>query len=270
MRRGLSTEFRMEEDGRMLRSVANALAALELLVASDRPLGVTEVAHRLGVAPSTAHRLLSTLVASGFARHEADRRYRAGPAVARLAARPAPPALLRDAARPVLRWLAEASGETAHLAVLDGSSVVTIDHARTRADAETGHAVGARVPAHATAVGLALLAHHPEIVEAVVAHGLDRWTTATIVDAATLRRRLAEVRRRGYAANVRGWLAGTAGVAAPVFAANGDAVASVGISGPADRLGRRAALAALGPLARAGALAVGGRLTTAAPDHPLV
>jgi DNA-binding IclR family transcriptional regulator len=188
--------------------------------------------------------------------------------VARLAARPAPPLLLRDAARPVLHWLAEASGETAHLAVLDGSSVVTIDHVRTRAGADTGHAVGARVPSHATAVGLALLAHHPEVVEAVVAHGLDRWTAATIADAATLRRRLGEIRRRGYAMNVRGWLPGTAGVAAPVFGTTGDAVASVGISGPASRLGRRAALAALGPLARAGALAIAGRLAATAPDHP--
>ena len=253
----------------MLRSVSNALRVVEILAAADRPVGVTEIAERLGVAPSTAHRLLATLVEAGFARHEADRRYRAGPSVARLATRPAPPPLLRDAARPVLRWVAESSGETAHLAIIDGVSVVTIDHAAGGRPGDVGHVVGARVPAHATAVGLALLAHHPEVVEAVVAGGLGRWTASTIADAATLRRRLAEVRRRGYAVNLRGWLEGTAGVAAPVLAPDGEAVASVGISGPADRLGRRAAIAALGPLARAGALAIASRLSTAVPDHPL-
>jgi DNA-binding IclR family transcriptional regulator len=259
----------MEEDVRVLRSVTNALRVVELLAASDRALGVTEVAERLGFAPSTAHRLLSTLVDAGFARHEPDRRYRVGPAVARLTARPAPPPLLRDAARPVLRWLAEASGETVHLAVLDGTSVVTIDHAAGARPGDVDHVVGGRVPAHATAVGLALLGHHPEVVDAVVAAGLDRWTASTIGDAATLRRRLGEVRRRGYAINLRGWLAGTAGVASPVLMPDGAAVASVGISGPADRLGRRAAIAALGPLARAGALAIAGRLVTTVPDHPL-
>ncbi len=257
----------MEENGRVLRSVANALRAVETLAAADRPIGVSEIAARLGVAPSTAHRILATLVATGFARHEPDRRYRPGPAVARLAARPTPPPLLRDLARPVLRWLAEASGETVHLAVLDGISVVTIDHAGGNRPGAVRHAIGARVPAHATAVGLALLAHHPDVVESVVESGLERWTTSTISDAAALRRHLADARRRGYAVNLRGWREGTAGVAAPVILPDGDAIASIGISGPASRLGRRAAVSALGPLARAGALALAGRLADAPPAH---
>lgn len=259
----------MAEDERMLRSVANALRILEVLSEADGPVRVTSVAERLGVAPSTAHRLLASLVAAGFARREADRRYRIGPAVARLAARSSAPLLLGDAARPVLRWLAESSGEAVHLAALDGHAIVTIDHVGGSGPAESGHAVGSPVPAHATAVGLALLAYHPETVEVVVAAGLRRWTADTITDPAALRRRLAETRRRGYAVNVRGWMTGTAGVAAPVRAADGAAIASVGISGPARRVGRPAALGALGSLARAGALAIADRLVAERPPHPL-
>jgi DNA-binding IclR family transcriptional regulator len=260
----------MEEDVCVLRSVANALRLVEELARSDEARGVTELARRLGVAPATAHRLLATLVAAGFARREEDRRYRLGAAAARLATRPGPPPLLRDVARPVLRWLAQSSGQTAHLAILDGTVVVSIDHVRlARGPADLGHAVGARVPAHATAVGLALLAHHPAAREAVLVAGLERWTARTIVDAGTLRRRLADVRRRGYAVNDRGWLPETAGVAAPVLLADGTAVASIGISGPADRIGRRANLGALGPLARAGALAVAEALAVERPPHPL-
>jgi DNA-binding IclR family transcriptional regulator len=118
-------------------------------------------------------------------------------------------------------------------------------------------------------VGLALLAHHPAVVEAVVATGLQRWTRRTIHEPAELRRRLAEVRRRGYAVNDRGWLPETAGVAAPVLVADGTAVASIGISGQARRVGRRAVLGALGPLARAGALALADRLSAAQPAHPV-
>jgi DNA-binding IclR family transcriptional regulator len=253
----------------MLRSVANALRTLELLAMAGRPLGVSEVAVRIGVAPSTAHRLLTTLVATGFARQEPDRRYRVGPAVPRLAAAPLPPPLLRDVARPVLRWLAEASGETVHLAVLDGTAVVTIDHAGGHRAGDVEHVIGARVPAHATAVGLALLAHHPAVVESVIDGGLERWTASTIADPGTLRRRLADVRRRGHAVNVGGWLEATAGVAAPVILPTGEAIASIGISGPAARLGRRATITALAPLARAGALALASRLAGSPPAHPI-
>jgi DNA-binding IclR family transcriptional regulator len=146
--------------------------------------------------------------------------------------------------------------------------VVTIDHAAGRRGGDVGHAVGARVPAHATAVGLALLAHHPELLEAVLEAGLPPWTARTISDAAGLRRQLAEVRRRGYAVNVGGWRETTAGVAAPVLLPSGDAVASIGISGPVERLGRRGSLAALGPLARAGALVLAGRIVGEPPAHP--
>jgi DNA-binding IclR family transcriptional regulator len=245
----------------------NALQVLEVLAAAEGSVGVTELADQLRIAPSTVHRTLATLTATGFARRGPDRRYYVGPAVTRLAPRATTPLLLRDAARPILRWLAETTGETIHLAVLDGTSVVTIDHAAgARADA-AAHVVGGRVPAHATAVGLALLAHHPEIVDAVVATGLRRWTADTIADAATLGRRLVETRRRGYAVNRRGWLDGTAGVAAPVLLANGDAVASVGISGPIGRLGRNGGIASLGALVGAGARAVAARLATEPPTH---
>jgi DNA-binding IclR family transcriptional regulator len=260
---------RIAEDGIVLRSVVTALRAVEILARAEGSVGLSEVADRLGVAPSTAHRVLVTLVSMGFARQDPDRRYRVGPAIARLADQPGPPPLLRDTARPVLRWLAEATGETVHLAVLDGTSVVTIDHASGHHGDDAVHVVGARVPAHATAVGLALLAHHPDVVEAVLRGGLERWTERTIADPGVLRRQLGDVRRRGYAVNLRGWLDETAGVAAPVVLLSGEAVASIGISGPASRLGRRGALTALGPVARTGAMALATRLTEAPPIHPV-
>jgi DNA-binding IclR family transcriptional regulator len=254
----------------IVRAVINALRVLDALAAAPGPMGVTELARRLGLAPSTTHRLLGTLVRAGYARHDpVAGRYRRGPALLRLsAAHPAPPAILLDAARPVLRRLADESRETAHLAILDGLDVLAVDHAESARPVVARHAVGSRVPAHATAVGLALLAHHPEVAEALAASGLDRLTDATLADGRALERQLEEVRQRGYAVNVRGWLDETAGVAAPVITRDGEAIAAVGISGPASRLGNRAVLLALGPLARAGAREIAERLAPAAPAHP--
>lgn len=253
---------------RGLRSVSNALRVIEAIVEADRSLSVSEVAQRLGLGASSTHRLLSTLVGAGFARQDPDRRYGVGPTLARIGARSAAPPLLRDAARPVIRWLARASGESAHLAVLDGMSVVSIDHVAGTHPGDVGHVVGARLPAHATALGLALLAHHPRLAESAIVGGLDQWTPRTPIDEATFRRSLDAVVRRGYAVNVRGWLEGTAGLAAPVLLGGREAVAAVGVSGPAERLGRRRTILELAPLVRTAASELSERLAERPPAHP--
>ena len=250
-----------------LRSVTKALQVIEVLAAAERGLSITEIAGRLGLGRSTTHRLLSTLVASGFACQEPDRCYRGGPTLARMRAQPVRPPLLRDVARPVLRWLAQATGESTHLAVMDGTSVIAIDHESGVRPGDVDHAIGAPMPAHATAVGLALLAHHPTLADAVLAAGLDRWTMLTDVDEATFRDKLDTGVRRGYAVNLRGWLERTAGVAAPVLLDGRGAVAAVGISGPAERVGRRTTISELGPLVRAAARDLGARLAEAPPPH---
>jgi DNA-binding IclR family transcriptional regulator len=251
-----------------LRSVATALRLLRLLAASDASIGVSEAAHALGIAPSSAHRTLRTLVAEGFAFRGPDRRYRRGPALLRL---PAPRRIavvtLRDVARPTLQQLSERTGETTHLSVLEGLDVVGVDHVLGRGPVRYAHPIGAPVPAHATAVGLALLAHSPEAAEALVAEGLVRHTEATAPDATALRATLDEIRDRGYAVNDRGWHPETAGVASPILDRTGVAVAALGISGPSARLSEPVVLGRLGRLARDAAEAV----TAILPDvviHP--
>ncbi len=245
-----------------LRSVTSALRLLSALATADGPLGVTEAARLLGVSPSTAHRLLGTLVGAGFAmRAPAGRGYRRGPALVRLAGRrPVQLVLLRDAAHPLLERASRETGETAHLAILDGLDVVGIDLVESTNAVVFRHPIGSRVPAHATAVGHALLAHSPEAAEALIHEGLAPLTDATVPDGPALRRSLADVVRRGYAVNNRQWHAETAGVAAPILDANGEAVAAIGISGPASRIGRRDTLDRLGRLARTAATEIAARL----------
>lgn len=252
-----------------LRSVRNALRALMELAESDRPLAVTELARRLEVAPSTAYRLLTTLVAHGFAiQVPALRRYRAGPALTRLGRTSLlHDVRLREAGRPILERLAAQTGETTHLAVLDGGDAFGVDHVESLHPVAVRHPVGSRVPAHATAVGQALVAHRPEVAQALVAAGLTAYTRHTITEAGAFERALGDIRRRGYAVNLRQWHRDTAGVAAAVLDGSGTPLASLGISGPASRIGRRAQLDALGALARDGAREVAARLTRPSGAH---
>ena len=252
-----------------LRSVGAALDLLRALADTDESIGVTEAARHLSVAPSTAHRLLTTFLAHGFAmRSPTGRGYRRGPALVRLyGRRPVQLVLLRDAAHPVLERVSRETGETAHLSILDGLDVVGIDHVESVRPVVYRHPIGSRVPAHATAVGHALLAHSPEAAEALIAEGLARLTDETVPHGSALRHSLEEVRRRGYAVNNRQWHPETAGVAAPILDANGEAVAALGISGPSSRLNRREMLDRLGRVARSAAGEISARLPEPAA-HP--
>ncbi len=252
-----------------LRSVGNALRAILELAEADGPLAVTELARRLEVAPSTAYRLLATLVAHGFAvQVPALRQYRAGPALSRLGRKSLlDDVRLREAGRPVLERLAAQTGETTHLAVLDGGDAIGVDHVESPQPVAVRHPVGSRVPAHATAVGQALVAHLPEMAQALVAAGLTAYTRHTITEARAFERALRDIRRRGYAINLRQWHRDTAGVAAPVLDSSGAPLASLGISGPASRIGRRAQLDAFGALAKEGAREVAARMARPSGAH---
>jgi DNA-binding IclR family transcriptional regulator len=241
---------------------------MEELADASGPMAVTELAQRLRLAPSTTHRILATLAAAGVAiRVPSQRRYRAGPGLARLARRSLQDnARLVEAARPVLQRLSAESGETSQLTVLDGSDTVAIDHVDSTHPVIVHHPAGSRVPAHATAVGQAILAHLPEVAARIARDGLVAFSDRTITDRASFLAELETIRERGYAINVGQLHPETAGVAAPIVEHSGVVLGSIGISGPVARFGLADRLAAMAELTAAGASEVQARL--AAADSP--
>ena len=94
--------------------------------------------------------------------------------------------------------------------------------------------IGGRVPAHATALGKAMLAFSDEVdVEALLASALPAWTSHTIVDPERLRRELADIRQRGVAVEVGEFAADVSSVASPVFSPSGVLLAAISVSGRA-------------------------------------
>ncbi len=253
-----------------LQTVGRALSLLTILAQARQPLRVTDISRRLGIAPSMAHRMLATLVTHGFALQTPTRLYRRGPALLHLIGNPlAVPMRLREVAHPVLADLADRTGETAHLAVLDGFDVVAIDHVDGSSPIIVRHPIGSRLPSHATAVGQAILAYVPEAAEAVVAQGLEPLTRRTIVERVAFARTLEAIRRRGFAINIRGWSLDTAGVAAPVFGEHSEAIGAIGVSGPVRRIGQQATLIRLATEVMVAARGVSDRgLEPRSTDHP--
>ncbi len=218
-----------------LESVDAALRLLQML-GRDGQLRVTDAADELGVAASTAHRLLSTLRYRGFAVQAGDRTYRPGPAFTELAASHASSIDLCGVARPHLEWLRTTLDETSHLVVLIGHDVHFLASAEARRPLRVGARVGAVLPAHRTSGGKALLAAlSREEIEQLYPLGQAGRGLLTMTETAILRRELETTRRRGYGINMGESERGIAALGVLVRGYDGHPIAAVTVSVPAVR-----------------------------------
>lgn len=222
-----------------LTSVRNAARLLKEFSRTDRELGVSELARRLGLATSTVHRLLATLTAERLLERGAGG-YRLGLALFDLGASVAPHLDLHEAALPVMAALRHSTGETVQLAVLDGLESVYIDRLESPHTVRIFSRVGTRLPATATSTGKALLAALPaaELDARLRGWTPRRETPFTIIDEATLRRRLHEVAQRGWAENREESRVGVVSVGAPVHGGDGVVIAAMSVAAHTDRAGR--------------------------------
>jgi DNA-binding IclR family transcriptional regulator len=215
-------------------SVERALDVLELLETSDGRLTLTEIANRLDLPKGSAHRLLTTLRTRGYiATRDGSRGgYVLGPRLAALGARAQERLDVGRAAREPMRRLAEATGEGCQLSIRSGWQAVCIARTPSPSHPEialTG-GVGSAFPLHAVAVGKALLAFAPESIQHTVAESnLTAFTPNTHTDPAGLLAELAAIRAEGIARDEQEYKLGLRALAAPVFDANGNAVAAVAL-----------------------------------------
>lgn len=251
----------MPRDDTPVRSVQRALELLSVVAQGDE-LPLAKLADATGLAPSTAHRLLTTMLELGFVQQDpSSRRYAAGPRLLGLvSAAEQRLAALRATALPHMTELASACGETAHLTILDGPEVVFIEQVLGQGTIRVEVKVGSRMDAHVTAAGKALLAWQPAgYLESLFAVGLRRFTAHTLTEPEELRRDLAGVRERGWASEFEEHELGAGCVAAPIMPPSGAPLASLSVSGPTSRL-RPEGFALLGERIREAADRVAGSL----------
>jgi IclR family KDG regulon transcriptional repressor len=244
-----------------LSSVAMAVRLLKSFSEGEAEIGVTSLSRRLGVAKSTVYRLASTLVSEGLLEQNPEtEKYRLGMSLFGLGALVRQRMNVATDARPFLFHLREATGETVHLAILEGPDIVFVlnlesNHAiRMRAD------LGARKPAFCTAEGRAMLAFQPQdVVNDVLGRRLVARTPKTIIDVKQIKAALDDVRARGYATEDEQSELGMRSVAAPIRNSNGRVVAAIGLAGPMQRISDEA-LATFAPLVADAARTISARL----------
>jgi DNA-binding IclR family transcriptional regulator len=220
-----------------IESVDNALRVL-LMLRSRVELRVTDVSDELGVARSTAHRLLGTLVHHGFVRQELrGHGYRAGPVLVEIALASSGQSDIRPVARPHIARLAAALHETVSILSLEGDHVRFLDGVESDQPVRVTARTGALMPAHSTSAGKVLLAElPPSHLRSLYPDGPERVTDRTITDLAALEEELTAVRREGYATNIGENEAGLSALAVPIRDGTGIVRAALIVSMPAARL----------------------------------
>ncbi|RMI46045.1 IclR family transcriptional regulator [Streptomyces triticirhizae] len=223
-------------------SVDNALRLLEL-IGERKALRVSEAAGELGVAPSTAHRLLNALRRRGFVIQEKpNTAYRPGPVLNEIGLAAIGRVDIRQVARPVLEEVRDRTQETVSLSLLEGRNVRFIDCVESPRAVRVGNRTGVVLPAHCTAAGKAILAAmpEPELTRRYDGAELTTRTTASVADWPSLAAELAEIRRTGYAVNIEEGERGISAVAAVLRDRAGTPLASLAAVVPAHRLPSRA------------------------------
>lgn len=221
----------------MVQSLERAFAILDEV--AQRPAGVTAIAERVRLPKSTVARLLATLEDLEAVERIGGARWRIGPGVAALSSAASPERSLISIVRPYLADLVAELGEDAGLGLPDGNEILYVDQVESDNPVQVRDWTGTRAPMHAVPSGLVLLAEWPEeALQAYLGGELVALTRRTVTDPPRLRKRLAEVRRLGYAWGLEEYAEGIDSVAAPIRDARDKAIAAIHVHGPAYRFPR--------------------------------
>ena len=235
-----SQEFVKRSGGReQVTSVERALSILELLASRNHGLSTSEISRAAKVPKSSTSYLLRTLVSRGYVRRDGETgQHTLGIRVLSLGGQAMQGMALRELAMPHLRQIVETTRLGSHLAILDHGEAVYIERIESPGFIKMDIWNGRRVAPQVTAVGKALICQlsREEVQEIAGMHPVRPVSARTIVTLPHLLEDLAAIRRRGYAIDDEEHAVGVRCVAAPVFAATGEVVAAIGVSGTVSQM----------------------------------
>ena len=214
-----------------IQGVVLTLHTLEALARAKGPIGVTELAERLGTTKTRTHRHLRTLLQEGYASQSDDTgRYRAGSRLISLGRHLTEASNLVELAQHDLRQLRETLGQSSVVSQFEHSGARIVMALSGRSPIEIGVKPGSLLAFHNSAQGRVMLAHADrEFRKAVLARPMTATTSETITTAAELNTELEKVRVQGWATAANQSAIGLNTLAAPLFDATGGIVGAVGI-----------------------------------------
>lgn len=220
-------------------TVTKALSLLKYFSQLQPEIGLSDMTRMSGMNKATVYRLLSELQEGGFVEQVGNgRAYRLGPEVLRLAALREATVPILSVSRAVLDRLSTATGETAHMSIVQGTQLNALSHAYSPRHAAKVMMDDAEVLSfHATSSGLAILAFSEAgFVDTILAQPLRAFTAETVTDPAAIRGRLEAIRRAGISESVNGFELDVHSFSAPVFGPEQWPIGAIAVAAPISRV----------------------------------
>lgn len=218
-----------------VKSLVKAMEVLECFTKEQPELGVSDIAHRLGLQKSSVHNILSTFEMMGYVEQNPDtHRYYLGIRLMHFSYIINSHMGLHKAVSPYLKTIAATMNEIAYLGIPSGSDVLYIDSYSTDNRASSRNILGERAPMYCTGLGKAILAYLPESSQ-LLPEVLSPYTENTITDRDALMRELERIRMQGYAVDNMEHEFGIKCIAVPIFGVDKLLRCAVSVSGPSLR-----------------------------------
>lgn len=216
-----------------VKSANRAMEILQLVNANPQGLSLSEICQRLEMPKSSTHELLHAMEQQKFLQID-GKRYKIGIRIFELGQTASRNLDILRAVRPHVKWLSSQSSMTTQFGILEKTEVIYLSKITSHEGIAVESQVGARMPAHATALGKAMLSLLPDEVletnyESVV---FEKFTPSTIASTSELRDRLNEIRDKKFAEDHEEFTKGVFCLSVPVPALREDTIGAISISMP--------------------------------------
>lgn len=247
--------------GAKMGTVSKALGLIELLRQAGHPAGLTEIARKAQFDKATTRRLLLELAENGYVEQDPESRtYALGPALQVLGRIREERFPLVRIVQPLLRDLAERTGETVHATEYCAGELASIWSEESLKASRVILEKGMKLPLHATASGHAFLAASTDaFVDKICKRNLGRFTGTTPTEAGSLRELVEQARLRGYSQSNQSFEDGVSSVASAIVDGKGKPIGTLAIAMPSSRMNAQIA-AEFGNIVRESAAEASARL----------
>ena len=219
-------------------SLENALRILKEFSMEEPEWRLIDIAEKLQIGKSTAHRLLQTLESEGFVhKNPKTNEYSLGVSVLKLTDTVVDQIKILKEASPVLKRLTEKTGESSHIGILEGREIFYLHKEECHFPVKLLSHLGKTNPIHCTSLGQAFLAFQSDLlVDAILSTDLTKYTKHTLTDKGLIRKKLKEIQKNGYAVSDQELHEGVVSIGAPVYNIKGEVFSSINIAGPVQRI----------------------------------
>ncbi|MDR3214665.1 MAG: IclR family transcriptional regulator [Bacilli bacterium] len=229
----------METKNNNIKSVSKAIKIIEVIVKHNHGISLSQLANELGMARSTVHGLVSTLLDNGYVAQDnntgyyelGNKLYEVGNAVANKWTE-------KKIAREYINYLGEKFKETVHMSKLSEGQVLYIDKYESTQSIRIETEIGVLLPAYCTGVGKVLMAYLSlnEVQFIMKKHPLIKYTDNTITNLDKLRSELNKIKEHGYAIDNQEYMIGLYCIAVPIFNHHNEVIAALSISAHISRI----------------------------------